>query len=160
MAAGQSGLQVHFRPTVCRGGLQTLAAAQPGRRGRAEGEVSVEGMGGPASVGIGVLTATVYLSGYIESYINGFFYMFCVPQQWTNSTFMACCEVISFFIVLGYNEIKFKCACLRLTTQNEIPTQHSDPNRIYLSMSCGYRVGAGVRKGSPVLSSNANRDIK
>lgn len=76
MAAGQSGLQVHFRPTVCRGGLQTLAAAQPGRRGWAEGEVLVQGTGGPASVGIGVLTATVYLSGYIESYINCFFTCF------------------------------------------------------------------------------------
>ena len=29
---------------------------------------------------------------------------------------------------------------------NEIPTQHVDPNRIYLSMSCGWRIGAGVRK--------------
>lgn len=44
---------------------------------------------------------------------------------------MACCEVISFFIVLGYNEIKFKCAWLRLTTQNEIPTQHPDPNNLF-----------------------------
>ena len=60
-----------------------------------------------------------------------------------------------FFIVLGDNEIKFKCAWLRLTTQNEIPTQHADPNIIYLSMSYGCRVGAGVTKGSSVLSSKA-----
>lgn len=52
----------------------------------------------------------------------------------------SCCEVIHVFIVLGYNEIKFRCAWLRLSTQNKTPTQHRELNIIYLSMSSGCRV--------------------
>lgn len=105
-----------------------------------------------SAVGIWVLPAKMLIQCFLSCFV------FHSSEQ--TQGFIACWEVISVFIVLGYNEIKFKCAWLRLTTQNEIPTQHGDLNVIYLSVSYGCRAEAGVSRGSSILSSNANRDIK